>query len=89
MFQRTRYIIPKIQQILYKHPTLIDPNDDYEDADPHVIALAWSYLDKLNLTSIIVADESPHESGIPFVARDYGIQSCKLLGMIQREGWTF
>lgn len=90
MFHHTLDMIPQIQQILNKHPTLIDPNDDHEDADPHVIALARLYLGRLNLTPIIVTDENIHkESRIPFVARSYGVQSYKLLEMIQQEGWIF
>ncbi len=39
---------------------------------------------------IIVTDENVNrKSGIPYVARNKGVQSCKLTEMFQKEGWQF
>ncbi len=91
IFVNTDNLIPQVQKILREHPTLIKPDAKYEEADPYVIALAASHKNDIaSLSPIIVTEENQERtSGIPYAARDNGIPSCKLLEMIQREGWTF
>ena len=91
IFVNTDNLIPQVQKILREHPTLIKRDAKYEDADPHVIALAASHKNDIDgLSPIIVTEENQERtSGIPYVAQDKGISSHKLLEMIQREGWRF
>ena len=91
MFRDTGDLIGKANAIIKEHPRLVNPNATHEIADPYVIALAMWYRDHtVDLSPIIVTDENLHRiSGIPYAARANGIQTCKLMEMIQREGWTF
>lgn len=79
------------KKIMNEHHPLTVSKKRYESADPYVIALAKFYKDNLsNETPIIVTDENDKRvSGIPYVARDYDIQACKLLEMFKMEGWKF
>ena len=91
MFLNTDKLIGQVQKILKEHPTLVNPNARYESADPYLIALAASYKDNiLGQSPIIVTDENVNKtSRIPYAARDNGVQTCKLVEMVQREGWKF
>ena len=40
IFANTDNLIPHVQKIVREHPTLIKPDAKYDEADPHVIALA-------------------------------------------------
>lgn len=80
------------KKIIKKHPTLVKPDDKHVDADPFIIALAEFYKrgSIAKDTPIIVTDENVlRSSGIPYVARDYSIRTCKLLEMFKMEGWKF
>ena len=91
MFLNTDKLIGQVQKILKEHPTLVNPNARHESADPYLIALAASYKDNiLGQSPIIVTDEKvDNKSRIPYAAKDNGVQTCKLMEMVQKEGWTF
>lgn len=87
----TSDVIKFAQEIIQKHPKLINPYATRETADPFLIALARSL--KSNVTDskpIIVTDENETKvDRIPHVSRTYKIDSLKLTGMFQSEKWTF
>lgn len=91
MFRSTNRLTEQVKKIIDEHPALVDPNAPYESADPYIIALAASRKhDIAGLSPIIVTDENVNkESGIPYVARANGVQTCKLVEMFQKEGWRF
>ncbi len=90
-FHSTDKLITQVQKILKDHQDLIKPDAHYESADPYIIALAISIKNNLDGRSpIIVTDENAQRpSRIPYVSRIYGVSTCKLLGMFQREEWNF
>ena len=81
----------QVKKIIKDHPTLVDAYARHESADPYVIALAVSCMNDISgWVPIIVTDENVNrKSGIPYVARNKGVQSCKLTEMFQKEGWQF
>ncbi len=87
----TSNVIQFAQEIIQKHPKLINPYSTRETADPFIIALARSL--KSNVTNskpILVTDENDTRvDGIPYVSRTYDIESVKLTGMFKSEKWTF
>ena len=91
IFRDTRDLIGKVQRIIKEHPGLTNPNATHESADPYVIALAmWHRDHTMDLPPIIVTAENPQRrSSIPYAARANDIQTCNLMEMLQREGWTF
>lgn len=92
IFRSTDGLAGRAQKIMEEHPTLVVSAKPYEIADPYIIALA-EYYKRNPLTTdtpIIVTDENAkRRSGIPYVARDYGIRACKLLEMFKMEDWKF
>lgn len=89
-FRNTNSIIVQVQKIIAEHPEIVDDDASHDTADPYIIALAISHRHDMAGTPIIVTGENPRRPNrIPHVARDNGIPTCKLLGMIQREGWEF
>lgn len=92
MFHDDPWVYKQVMNITNKHPTLIKPGTKPDDADPYIIALAIFYKQNLltNYTPIIVTDENVSRvSGIPYVARDYDIDTCKLLELFKKENWKF
>lgn len=91
MFHDDPWVYTQAMNITYEHPTLIKPDAKHEDADPYIIALAMHYKNLLtNYTPIIVTDENVHRvSGIPYVAKAYDIDTCKLLELFKKENWKF
>ena len=91
MFRKTNALLDQVRKIIGKHPQLVKHNLIHDVADPHIIALAVSHKNNLlGLIPIIVTAESVRkESHIPHVARDYGIETCRLMEMFKREGWKF
>ena len=81
----------QVQKIIEKHTHLTNPDAPYDQADPYLIALAMQYKNDISgLIPIIVTEENAQNpSRIPYASRDNGVSTCKLLGMIQREGWEF
>ena len=91
MFLNTDNLIGRVQKILKEHPTLVNPNAKYESADPYLIALAASYKSNMfGRSPIIVTNENVDKtSRIPHAARANGVQTCRLMEMVKREGWKF
>ena len=91
MFRSTSRLTEQVKKIIDAHPELVDPNAPYESADPYIVALAASYKrDIPGLSPITVTDENVNKkSRIPYAASANGVQTCKLVEMFQREGWTF
>ncbi len=91
MFLNTDELIVQVQKILKEHPTLVNPNAECESADPYLIALAASYKSNiLGQSHIIVISENVDKtSRIPHAARASGVQTCRLMEMVKREGWKF
>ncbi|HWP30685.1 MAG TPA: DUF4411 family protein [Fimbriimonadales bacterium] len=52
-------------------------------ADPWLVAQA-----KLN-NLILINEESPRKSSIPFVCQKIGVRSIDLLGLMREEGWVY
>lgn len=54
-------------------------------ADPWVIARAWE------LDGCVVSEETPkpNSAQIPNVCDHFGVECCKVSGMLQREGWVY
>jgi len=84
-------VIKLMQEIIQKHPTLVNPYATRETADPFLIALARSLKSNVsNSKPIIVTDENNAKiDRIPQVSKTYGLESVKLTGMFQSERWTF
>ena len=87
----TAEIIRYASEIIIQHPGLVNPYATREVADPFIIALARSL--KSNLSDsipIIVTDENTiRVTGIPFVSRDYNLETLGLTEMFQAEKWKF
>jgi hypothetical protein len=82
--------VPAIQttvaQVMSKFQSLVDPNAPNTGADPFLVALAKMY------SGCVVTQERPGshlDPKIPFVCKHYGVRCCKLLGMMDKEGWQF
>jgi len=92
MFLENNGIVIKFtKEIISKHSGLINAYATREIADPFIIALARSLTSNLTKsTPVVVTDENEVKvDRIPFVCRDYGITSMKLIGMFQAEKWNF
>lgn len=91
MFHDTSNIMGITKKIINRHPAIINPHAPRETADPHIIALAYSYKnEKIGKEPIIVtAENTTSEKKIPHIAETYDIKSCKLIDVFQREEWRF
>ncbi len=77
--------------IVRKHSKLLHANKNRDEADPYLIALASSRIN-INITGdkwMIVTQESDRPNKIPSVAKEYGIESIKIIEVFSREGWMF
>jgi hypothetical protein len=91
-------VLEKVEEILGRFPNLIDPNKEYDQADPYVIAIA---IDRriqqpiLPCDTIVVTEEkiNPRRNSrkvpIPEVCRHYSIPCLDIVDLILREGWTY
>ncbi len=87
--------IELVQEILKKYPSLIDVSRNH-DADPWVIALAIELATNpqkklVSIKRIVVTEEKlrGNEIRIPFVCREYTIESVDIIDMFRTEGWKF
>ena len=87
-------IVTQTQEILAKFPRLADSERTTPIADPFLIALA---LEKdpqrslINKRKIIITEEKfkQNKIKIPYVSREYGIESINILELFRREKWQF
>lgn len=79
------------RKIANKHKNLISQNRLRPQADPFIIALAIDLQRSLTKDEpVIITQENPTKRDkIPYVARSYGIESDRLMGLFARERWTF
>lgn len=91
MFRKTDALLDQVREIVGKHPKLVKHNLTRDTADPYIIALAVSHKNDISglVPILVTAENVKREPGIPYAARECGIETCKLVGMFQREGWTF
>lgn len=91
VFKRdTGEITKRVMEIIHKFPKLLHHNRPRREADPYIIALAS--LRTGNLTGdkpIIVTPEKNEKNKIPHVAKEYGLESIKLVDVFGKEGWQF
>ena len=71
------------QDIVAKHPTLVDPNKTTPEADPFVISLAWTKGWKV-ITQETPAGRGPREQ-IPDVAAAYKVNCLSLLDFFREN----
>ncbi len=85
--------ILKVKEILAQFPKLIDASNEYEQADPYVIALALCENPQSRLfenVRIVVTEESfTRENKIPFVCAKLRVQCINTLTLFRQEGWKF
>ena len=83
--------LDRAREISNEHTTLIKQNRFGQQADPFIIALAIDL--KRSLTKdkpiIITQENRTKHNKIPHVARLYGVESDRLIGLFAREGWKF
>jgi Domain of unknown function (DUF4411) len=91
----TQRQIELVKEILQKYPSLINIGRPY-DADPWVIALSVELVTNpqktlYSIKRIIVTEERlrGNRVRIPFVSKDYQIESINIIGMFREEGWRF
>ncbi len=84
-----------VSQILKKYPSFVKIDKQY-DADPWLIALAKEFIDSpqqtlLNVKRLIVTEESSrgNKIKIPFVCKEFGIETINRIEMFRQEGWKF
>lgn len=87
--------IELVQEILKKHPSLIDADRIY-DADPWVIALAIEMSTStqktlINIKRIVVTEEKlrGNKENIPFISNELSIEAIDVITMFRAEGWQF
>src|SRR3989338_9547423 len=87
-----------VKEILLKHPSLAQSENEVAAADPFLIALAivlskdpQKTLGSDTKSHIIVTEEKLRGSRvkIPFVCQGYGIQCIPIIEMFRIEGWQF
>ncbi len=87
-----------VKEILAKHPSLAQSENEVAAADPFLIALAivlskdpQKILGPDTKSHIIVTEEKlrGNRVKIPFVCQDYGIQCIPIIEMFRIEGWQF
>lgn len=81
-------MIRSANAILAKHPCLTKHHQD-EAADPFIIALAQKISGGFDSTVIVTQESQKKECRIPYVARQYGLKSVKLVELFELEGWRF
>jgi len=90
----------KVKDVLIAFPKLIDPNNDREQADPFLIAMALDLINgpqqKLgDRPKVFVVTQERYNGNkskktkIPQVCSYYNIPCIPLLDMISKEGWEF
>ena len=91
----TEQQIDIVKKILQKYPSLIDINRKY-DADPWVIALAIEMNRSKQKTlvevkRVVVTEEKlrGNKIKIPFVCKEFAVESIDILDMFRMEGWKF
>ena len=84
-------VIGYAAEIIQSFPSLINPYATREEADPFIIALARSLQSNLtDSTPVIITEENAMKPDrIPYVARQYGLTSLKLIEMFKAEKWKF
>jgi hypothetical protein len=84
-----------VKKILIKFPSLVNENKEH-CADPWIIALVLEYKNNpqtkvISINRIIVTEESlkGNKVKIPFVCKEYNIESINLHNMFRYENWIF
>jgi hypothetical protein len=80
-------ILSVVSAVLKDHRALIRANGNRSGADPFVIALAKTH-GCVVITGERLSD-SPKKPRIPNVCQALGIQWTNVIGVCEREGWTF
>lgn len=87
--------ITLVKEILQKYPSLINIDQQY-GADPWVIAMTIEFATSpqktlMTIKRIVVTEEKirGNRVRIPFVCKDYNIESLDIIGMFREEGWKF
>jgi len=91
----TEQQIEIVKEILEKYPRLINIDRKY-DADPWVIALAIEMNRSKQKTlvevkRVVVTEEKlrGNKIKIPFVCKEFAVESIDILDMFRMEGWKF
>lgn len=78
-------------KITEKFPTLTKKDRVMQQADPFVIALAISLRSSIiqDKPVIITQENKTERNKIPYVAKSFGVESERVMGMFDREEWVF
>lgn len=78
-------------QVTKKFPKLVDSDIPRQQADPFIIAMAVALKGSLSSDDpLIITHEDSHRlNKIPSVAESFGVESDRMTGIFDREGWKF
>ncbi|WP_407283257.1 DUF4411 family protein [Methanolobus sp. WCC1] len=100
LFRDSSDMYLRVIDILSEFPKLIDPNDDHEQADPFLIAMALEITDGpqkslFDCPEVVIVTQERYngkrskKTKIPQVCTHYNIPCIQLLDLITNEGWEF
>lgn len=78
----------RMSDIMATYPKLVDTRTGKSGSDPFVIALAQVHDPKLTVVTSELGGTQDRPK-IPFVCQAEGVPWISLLGLIQKQGWTF
>ncbi len=79
------------RRVTQKFPKLVESDTPGSQADPFIVALAVALKGSLSGNEpLIITHEDPHKlNKIPSVAKSFGVESDRMTGIFDREGWKF
>jgi len=91
LFRRTsRVLVDRVQRIVKRFPTLVDPSQPVKNADPFVVALALEEKNQTLGQEVYVVTEEKYRPGktrIPHVCEEYRLKYLSIHQMFLFEGW--
>ena len=87
----TRNVWDLARRVTKEFPKLVDSDTPGSQADPFIVALAVTLKSSLSGDEpIIITHEDPHKlNKIPSIAKTFGVESDRMTGIFEREGWKF
>lgn len=79
------------RRVTKEFPKLVDSDTPGSQADPFIVALAVTLKGSLpGDEPLIITHEDPHKlNKIPSIAKSFGVESDRMTGIFEREGWKF
>lgn len=79
------------RRVTQKFPKLVESDTPGSQADPFIVAPAVALKGSLSGNEPpIITHEDPHKlNKIPSVAKSFGVESDRMTGIFDREGWKF